>query len=118
MTVSGLTIPEAAHSRGTSESISQTLVTAVTAYCAQAPFIVWKQTLLPTNLSFYGLPALTISPHPSSPATNGTFAAPYAPLTLNLSDGLMVEAVTLIRTSLAAGWGISKSVKTGTDPRA
>jgi len=41
---------------------------------------------------------LIIYPYPSSPATKGVFNTPYAPLILNLSDGLMVEAMTLIST--------------------
>lgn len=53
ITVIGLTIPEAAHYTGTSESTSQTLSTSVTVYSAHDPSIVTKETLLPISFLFY-----------------------------------------------------------------
>lgn len=98
ITVNGLTIPEAADYNGTSESIYHILSASVTAYCAQEPLYVTNETFLPIRVLFSSFPASTTSPYPYNPATKGTLLLPYPPRILNLSDGLMVEAITLIRT--------------------
>ncbi len=50
-TVIGLTIPEAADSRGTSSSTGQQFWIPVTVYSAHAPLIVVKETFFPIKLS-------------------------------------------------------------------
>ena len=66
-TVMGLTIPEAADSRGTSSSTGQQFWIPVTVYSAHAPFSVVKETFLPIKNSPSGLPALMTSPNPYRP---------------------------------------------------
>lgn len=98
ITVKGLTIPDDEHSIGTSSSIIQILSTLATEYSAHEPDIVVKETFFPTKWEFCYFPAFTTSPKPSSPPINGTLVCLYPPLTAALSEGLIVDPITLIWT--------------------
>lgn len=109
ITVTGLTIPDAAEHKGTDESMTHTELASATAYETHDPDKVVNETLFPTKCLSASLWAYITYPVPSKPHTNGGSIWKYAPLDLNLSDGLIVEAWTLIKTCPYLGVGIGLS---------
>ena len=55
-------------------------------------------------------------PVPSKPQTEGSFLSKHAPSTRSLSEGFIVEASTLIKTSPFLGYGIGIVLIVGVPP--
>ena len=107
ITVRGLTTPEEADDKGTSLSISKVVNGVEIAYWDHDPDWEVKETRFPTqDLRAYPLASTTV-PDPSIPQRVGSGLLKYYPAKKILSDGLIVDPSTLIRSSpsLRAGIG-------------
>lgn len=107
ITVKGLTIPEEAEDEGTSLSISKAVIGLETAYWDHDPVWEVKHTRFPTqDWRAYPLASTTV-PAPSIPHRVGSGLLKYWPAKKILSDGLIVDPSTLIRSSpsLRVGMG-------------